>query len=94
MDDLLRIAEYTIDRGRTFELDRCDTGRATVTIHDTEGLLDPTNPRATWGSSRCCRRGSRSGTRSLEDWYTRFRGFMEAVEFEFHPSQLVNTVTI
>ena len=30
----------------------------------------------------------------LEDWYTRFRGFVEAVEFDFHPSQLVNTVTI
>ena len=30
----------------------------------------------------------------LEDWYTRFRGFVESYEYEFDPSQLVNRVTI
>ena len=44
MDDELRISEYSIDRGRSFELDRVDTGRATILINDTEGVLDPTNP--------------------------------------------------
>ena len=29
MDDLLPVAEYQIDRGRAYELDRVDTGRAT-----------------------------------------------------------------
>ena len=29
-----------------------------------------------------------------EDWYTRFRGFVESYEYEFDPSQLVNRVTI
>ena len=93
MDDLLRIAEYTIDRGRTFELDRCDTGRATVMIHDTEGLLDPTNA-GDLGIQPLLQARLAIWNPVLEDWYTRFRGFVEAVEFEFHPSQLVNTVTI
>ena len=30
----------------------------------------------------------------LEDWYTRFRGFVESYEYDFDPSQLVNRVTI
>ena len=30
----------------------------------------------------------------LEDWYTRFRGFVSSYEYDFDPSQLVNRVTI
>ena len=93
MDDQLRIAEYTIDRGRSFELDRCDTGRATVTIQDTEGLLDPTSP-ADLGIQPLLQARLALWNPVLEDWYTRFRGFVEAVESDFHPSQLVNTLTI
>ena len=94
MDDLLRVAEYTIDRGRTFELDRCDTGRATVTIHDTEGLLDPTNAVDDLGIQPLLQARLALWNPVLEDWYTRYRGFVEAVESDFHPSQLVNTITI
>jgi hypothetical protein len=37
------VASYSIDRGRSFELDRTDTGTARVAINDTAGILDPTN---------------------------------------------------
>ena len=30
----------------------------------------------------------------LEAWYSRFRGFVESYQYEYHPSQQVNTVTI
>ena len=46
MDELLPVAEYSIDRGRAYELDRVDTGRATMLVDDVEGLLDPTNVAA------------------------------------------------
>jgi len=34
------VANCTIDRGRSFETDATDTGRAAITINDVEGLLD------------------------------------------------------
>jgi hypothetical protein len=37
------VAGYQIDRGRAYEFDRTDTGKATVTINDREGVLDPRN---------------------------------------------------
>src|SRR4029077_10224001 len=37
------VTRHSIDRGRQFEMDRTDTGRATVEIADKDGLLDPTN---------------------------------------------------
>ena len=99
---MLRIAEYSIDRGRSFELDRVDTGRATILIHDTEGLLDPTNPGSPfWNESEGHTRVQPLKQARLalwnpvlEDWYTRFRGFVESYEYEYDPSQLVNRVTI
>ena len=60
------VTSYTIDRGRQYELDTTDTGRATVEITDTDGILDPTNPPAptTARSSRYSRPSSNAGTRS------------------------------
>lgn len=91
MDDSVRISGYTIDRGRAFELDRVDTGRATINLYDTEGIFDATTGLfieplkqvrlALWNPV-------------LEDWYTRFRGFVEAYEIEYDPTQRFNTVTI
>lgn len=42
-DDDNLVASFTIDRGRTFELEQTDEGRADVKINDVAGLLDPTN---------------------------------------------------
>jgi len=89
------VASYTIDRGRQYELDRCDTGRATVTINDTEGILDPTNPAAALPrldplvQVRLMRRNPVTGV-----WSTRFRGFVEEMNYEFDPSQRVNRLTV
>ena len=96
MDDELSISEYSIDRGRSFELDRVDTGRATIQINDTEGILDPTNPGGPHSGDILPLIQARLALWNpvLEDWYTRFRGFVESYEYEFDPSQLVNRVTI
>jgi hypothetical protein len=82
------VAEYTIERGRQFELDRCDTGRATVTINDRTGTLagvqiEPLNQVA------LARRNPITGA-----WETRFRGFVEELDYTFHPSQRVNQLQL
>ena len=96
MDDLIRVAEFSIDRGRAYELDKVDTGRATISIHDTEGLLDPTNPGSPYTGEIQPLLQARLALWDpmQEDWFTRFRGFVESYEYEFDPSQLVNRVTI
>lgn len=96
MDPIIRVAEYSIDRGRSFELDRVDAGRATVLLHDTAGLLDPTNTGSTFHNKIQPLKQARLAIWNpvLSDWYTRFRGFVESYEYEFDPSQLVNRITI
>jgi hypothetical protein len=96
MDDEIRISEYTIDRGRSFELDRVDTGRAEITINDTDGLLDPTNPGSDFAGDIQPLKQARLAVWDpvVEDWYTRYKGFVESYEYVYHPSQRVNTVTI
>ena len=92
MDDLLPVAEYQIDRGRAYELDRVDTGRATIQLHDIEGLLDPTNTGGAYYGDIQPLKQARLALWNpvLEDWYTRFRGFVSSYEYDFDPSQLVN----
>ncbi len=96
MDDVVRIANYTIDRGRNFELDRVDTGRATITINDLDGTLDPTNTGGSFYSLIEPLKQARLAVWNpvLEDWYTRYRGFVESWEYEFDPTQRFNRVTI
>lgn len=38
------VSSYTIDRGRSYELDKNSPGTASITLIDTTGELDPTNP--------------------------------------------------
>src|SRR5262252_9653715 len=90
------VTSYTIDRGRQFELDRTDVGRATVEIADKDGVLDPTNPDGPFYGliepllqAAIARRNPINNT-----WYTRFRGFIEECDYSFDPSQRVNRLTV
>lgn len=96
MDDVVKVASYTIDRGRTYELDRVDTGRATVTINDLDGSLDPTNTSSAFYTQIDPLKQIRLARWDpvAEDWFTRYRGFIESWEYEFDPSQEFNRVTI
>lgn len=64
-----------------------------MTIHDRQGLLDPTNPDAlgveVLQQAALCRYDPEADL-----WRYRFRGFIEAMAYEFHPSQRVNTLTL
>lgn len=90
------VTSYTIDRGRTYELDQMNGGTATVNIIDPDGILDPTNPAGPYyGQIRpllqavICRHNPVSNT-----WEERYRGFVETYSYEVDPSQQVNKLTV
>lgn len=78
------------------ETDRTDAGRATVTINDRLGILDPTNPASPYAGkieplvpAILQRRNPVTGT-----WHQRFRGFVDEWAYVFDPSQQVNRLTV
>lgn len=90
------VTSYTIDRGRQVEFDRTDTGRAQVQIADTDGILDPTNSHGPFYGliepllqAAIQRRNPVDGL-----WYTRFRGFIDELDYTFDPSQKVNRLNV
>ena len=90
------VASYTIDRGRQYELDRTDGGRAQVTINDRYGLLDPTNPSSPFYGDIDPLKQITLGRYNpvAGEWQTRFRGFVSQWNYLFHPSQQVNVLTL
>lgn len=87
-----RVASYTIDRGRQFELDRTDGGRATVTINDIDGTLDPTNATGPYYGliQPLIQAAIARWNPVLQEWQTRFRGFVEDFTYEFNPAAYVD----
>jgi hypothetical protein len=90
------VTSYQIDRGRQYELDRTDTGRATVTIADPDGILDPTNPSGPYyGQIEPLLQAALAHWDPTSDqWWTRFRGFIEDYDYVFDPSQRVSRLQI
>ena len=89
------VTSYTIDRGRQYELDHTDVGRAVVSIADVAGILDPTNGSGPYFGQieplkqiALCRYNPVAGA-----WYTRYRGWIEELTYDFDPSQKVNRLT-
>src|SRR5262245_15853998 len=92
------VAGYTIERGRQYELDRVDVGRAYVTVNDPEGLLDPTNTGSPYAGglglqpllqAAIARRNPVNG-----NWYTRFRGFVEDYDYQVDPPNNQLTISL
>ncbi len=90
------VASYTIDRGRSIETDRTDGARATVTINDKEGLLDPTNAGGPYiGLLQPLLQIALGRYNPVAaEWQTRFRGFISDYDYSFDPSQRINRLTL
>jgi hypothetical protein len=90
------VTSWTIDRGRQLEFDRTDTGRATVEIADQDGILDPTNASGPYyGQIEPLLQAAIQLRNPIDGlWYTRFRGWVEELNYVFDPSQKVNRLTV
>lgn len=74
-----RIREIQIDRGRPSETTKTDTGTATVTGVDLDGLFDPTNATSPYTGQIVPRKQAMIELRDpvLDTWHTIFRGHVD-----------------
>jgi len=90
------VVSYTIDRGRVFEMDQTDGGRATVEILDRDGVLDPTNPGGPHFGLiepllQCRLQSWNPVTATMQP---RFRGWVSDWTYDFDPGQQVNRLRL
>jgi hypothetical protein len=88
------VAGYQIDRGRAYEFDRTDTGKAVVTINDREGVLDPRNSTTPYfGLLEPLLQIQIELLNPVTDvWWVRYRGFIEEFDYGVDPSTHVSTL--
>lgn len=78
------VQRWTVDRGRTSELEKTGTGTATIELIDTSGLFDPTNTAGTYyGKLNPMKQVAINLQNPVtNNWYTVFRGFIADWQFE------------
>ncbi len=90
------VAGYTKDVGRQFEFDRTDTGTATVTINDQDGVLDPTNSGGPYYTKiePLLQIQIELLNPVTSVYHTRFRGFIRDFNYGVSPAQNVTRLEI
>jgi len=78
-----KVTSWSIDRGRSYELDKTGTGVATIDIVDTTGAFDPTNTGGTfYGRIAPLKQAAIALQNPLTAaWSTLFRGFISSVQW-------------
>lgn len=84
-----KVQRWTIDRGRSYELDRTGTGTATVTVFDTTGAFDPTNTTGVfYGLLEPLKQAALALYNPVAaTWSTVFRGFVADWDYVVHPTE-------
>lgn len=90
------VTAYSISRGRQFEFDKTDTGTATVTIYDQDGVLDPTLSTGPYYTKiePLLQIKIDLWNPVTSAWTTRYRGFIEEFNYGIDPSQKVTRLEI
>lgn len=90
------VQSVSIRRGRRYETDRIDTGRATVTLIDTTGDFDPTYAGAAFANQLVPGKQAGIALRNPTDatWSPLFRGHVQGWYYDFHPTLGFATVTV
>lgn len=90
------VASWETERGRSFELDRTDASRATITIKDKAGILDPTNSSGPFFfkiepliQATCAMWNPITSSFS-----TRYRGWVQSYRYEADPTQRLMQLVI
>jgi hypothetical protein len=81
------VAGYEIDRGRQYEFDKTDTGTATVTLFDQDGVLDPTNASGPYFGKidPLLQIKVDLWNPVISGWVERFRGFILEYDYSVQP---------
>lgn len=79
------VAGYTIDRGRGYELDKNQAGVATVTMIDTTGEIDPTNPAYDFDPGTPAALALRNPVTATD--HTIFRGNVTRLNYDLYQSE-------
>ena len=87
---------WSIDRGRSYELDKTATGTARVQIIDLNGLLDPTNSTSPYYGKIDPRKQAAIALQNPVTgvWTTLFRGFIESWDYTVDVSEKYMTAEI
>lgn len=89
------VAEATIDRGRSFEIDQTDTGRMSVTLNDVDNLLDPFGSGPYAGQIEPLTQIKLDLHDPVTNvWTTIWRGYVTDYDYEVHPSERMTAVTL
>lgn len=90
------VSSWSVDRGRSSELDKTATGQASIGCKDTAGILDPTRGDGPFWNKldpmkqvAVCLRNPVTDT-----WHPRFRGFVSDWLFDIDTTARLNTCTL
>jgi hypothetical protein len=90
------VAGYSIDRGRTYELDKSGTGTALVTIIDRNASFDPTNSGGPFAGNLNPMKQAAIGLKNpvTGAWSTIFRGFVSRWSYDLYQTEDYNTIAL
>ena len=86
------VSSYSIDRGRSYELDKTGAGTATVTLIDVTGELDPTAGNYPFEPMTPAAIALRNPVTSTD--HTIFRGFVSRLDYDLYQNEDYATVTV
>jgi hypothetical protein len=96
MPDGLNVTGWKIDRGRSSELDKTQTGTASVTAQDVDGVLDPTNAGGPYYGDLNPTKPAAIALQNPVDstWSTLFTGFTSEFDYEMDITADFASVTV
>ncbi len=86
------VSHYEIHRGRTSELERTDTGTATITMIDTNGSLDPSGGSTDFDPMKPVAIGLRNPVTGTSS--TIFRGHVARWSYDMYPNEKYAIATV
>lgn len=90
------VSAWTIDRGRTYELDKTQAGTATFTLKDYTGIFDPTNPNSPFYGQIGPMRQMKIGVVNPVNQQNvdLFTGYLEAWNYTIDTSEVLMTIQV
>lgn len=86
------VSSWSIDRGRSYELDQNSPGTASITLIDTTGELDPTSGTYPFNPMTPAAIALRNPVTGTD--HTVFRGHVERLSYDLYQNERYATVTV